>query len=89
PRAQVRATSDTETTVLELIRAGVGVGFLPCILASADPNLVRIEPTPPVFSTAIWVLTHHDLRYTGRIRAVMSSLGEAIRDQKSLFEAKD
>ena len=45
-----------------------------------DPDLVRVErPDPfPVFNRGIWVLTHADLRHTGRVRATTQWLGELL-----------
>ncbi|MGH1340779.1 MAG: LysR family transcriptional regulator [Nannocystales bacterium] len=65
----------------QLIKAGVGVGFSPTMLAGPDPDLVRVKgPTVlPVFNRGIWVLTHADLRSTGRVRATTKWLGELLR----------
>lgn len=64
----------------QLIKGGVGVGFSPTMLAGPDPDLVRVErPDPfPVFNRGIWVLTHADLRHTGRVRATTQWLGELL-----------
>ena len=71
---------DSSLTLYQLIRAGVGVGFSPTMLAGPDPELVRVnmEPQLPVFNRSIWVLTHADLRNTGRVRATVQWLGELL-----------
>lgn len=77
-RSSVRATADSETSMFDLVRAGVGVGFVPCLLAASDPCLVEVDAALPRFTVPIWVLTHPDLRDTGRVRAVMRAISEAL-----------
>ncbi len=85
PRSAVRATADTEVALVDLVRAGVGVGFMPCVLAKLEPSLRRVESAGPVFRSSIWVLTHQDLRDTGRVRAVMRTLGDTVRANRDSF----
>lgn len=64
--------------MLQLIRAGVGVGMLFDLSAEPYPEL---EPclemkTPP---TAMWILTHPDLRRVPRVNLVMRLLSEHLR----------
>lgn len=77
---RVVARCDSSLSMYLLIRAGLGVGFAPTMLASSDAELVRLEPRAqfPVFQRSIWVLTHPDLRRMGRIRATMQWLGEVL-----------
>lgn len=77
---RVVARCDSSMTLFQLVKAGVGVGFCPTMLAGPDPDLVRVEVDPafPVFNRSIWVLTHADLRTTGRIRATMDWLAELL-----------
>lgn len=77
PSASVRATADSEIAMLDLAREGVGVAFLPWVLASEEPLLVPV-PGVPSFETSIWVLTHPDLRQAGRVRVVMQRFGDAL-----------
>ncbi|MEM9454815.1 MAG: LysR family transcriptional regulator [Myxococcota bacterium] len=76
----VVARCDSSLTLYQMIKAGVGVGFSPTMLAGPDPELVRVQTSRelPVFNRSIWVLTHADLRKTGRVRATMQWLGELL-----------
>ena len=60
-------------------------GFLPCFMGDADPALRRLEPLLPEAS-ALWLLTHRDLRRSARVRAVIDHLWRALRAQQALFE---
>ncbi|ETX12723.1 LysR family transcriptional regulator [Roseivivax halodurans JCM 10272] len=59
------------------IRAGVGVGILPCYLGGPDPELVQVGAPIDALSVDLWMLTHPDLRGTARIRAVLDHFGQA------------
>ena len=63
----------------ELIAAGVGVQFLPCIEGDADPALVRVGPLDPFACRDLWVLTLPELRDTPRIRAFTDHMVESLR----------
>ncbi|MEM7155713.1 MAG: LysR family transcriptional regulator [Myxococcota bacterium] len=77
---RVVVRGDSSLALYQLIKAGVGVGFSPTMLAGPDPQLMRVEVSPelPVFNRSIWVLTHADLRNTGRVRATVDWLGELL-----------
>ncbi len=79
--ARVVARCESSLTMTQLVQAGVGAGFVPTMLATSDPGLVRLgEERFPTFHRDIWVLTHADLRSTGRVRATMDWIGELLRD---------
>lgn len=52
-----------------VVKAGIGLAFLPCGYADRDPGLRRLRPPEPGFGMDVWVLTHADLRNTARVRA--------------------
>lgn len=80
-RDRVAVRCDNSLTMYQLIRAGVGVGFAPTMLAAPDPELVRVDVAErlPTFTRGIWVLTHADLRDSGRVRATVQWLGNLLR----------
>jgi DNA-binding transcriptional LysR family regulator len=53
------------------IRAGIGVGLLPCYAGDADPLLERITPPVTELGAEYWVIVHHDLRRAACVRAVI------------------
>lgn len=80
PDARAVVRCDSSLALYQLIRAGLGVGFGPTMLAAPDAELVRIDDVPelPAFERDIWVLTHADLRNIGRIRATVDWLCELL-----------
>lgn len=71
----------TDTRVMhDAIRAGAGVGFMPCNLASADPTLVQVLPPRPEWEAPLWIVTHVDLHRTAKVRAFLVHLKQAARE---------
>jgi len=88
PDADVVCRYDHSLSMHAAIRAGVGIGFMPCACADLDPKLVRLRPVEPDFGYDIWCLTHPDLRGTGRVRAFMTHVAEYFDARKDLYAGK-
>lgn len=74
--------------VLEAVRSGVGIAPLALAQAAGEGSLTRLELLPQSCSTAVWLLTHREVRQTARVRAVMDYLGHALRDVRAALEGK-
>jgi DNA-binding transcriptional LysR family regulator len=59
-------------------KAGLGAAILPCLAADHDVNLVRLLPPERVRSIDLWLVAHHDLIRTARVRAVLDFLADII-----------
>lgn len=81
-RIGIRVTSLVAMT--EAVSAGLGVGWLLCPLADAQPDLVRLREPPNDLDTQIWVLTHPDLKHVARVRALTDFLYERLSIDPSL-----
>jgi len=53
------------------VRAGIGVGLLPCYAGDADPLLERIIRPVAELGAEYWVIVHRDLRRAACVRAVI------------------
>lgn len=78
--------TDSVAGAAAAITAGLGVGYLPCMLGDLSPNLVRVGAVEPELSDELWVLTHPDIRKSGRICALMTHFIEAISKHRDLVE---
>ncbi len=67
---------------LEAIRAGVGIGLLPCYAADADPRLERVTPPVPELAADYWVIVHRDLRRAACVRAVIDWIRRLFEQQR-------
>lgn len=81
---QVRARVNNSATHSALIAAGLGVGLAPCFFCDNDPRLVRLA-SPMQFGLSVWLLTHADLRKTGRVRALMRFLRAKLSAEPARF----
>ena len=81
----IRDSINTVLGLAEAAAAGIGVGFMPCFIGSAKPDLTRLGP-PVVFGDAVWLLTHADLRQTARVRAFMDFAATEIGKRRKSIE---
>src|SRR5262249_49778379 len=69
--------------------AGMGMALLPCYLGDEEVRLRRVpEAAGPDIRSALWLLTHSDLKRTARVRAVMDFLGSALSSERALLEGR-
>ena len=80
-RCRIRV--NTVYGMLSAARAGLGVAVLPCYLGENDQKLIRVGKEIPALATALWILTHPDLRKTGRIRVFLDHVTRVAK--KSQF----
>lgn len=75
-------------SIYALIRAGVGVGIIPCYMGDTTVGLRRLSKTLGSETVSLWLLTHRDIQKMGRIRVVMDFLAEKLRPLHGLLEGK-
>lgn len=78
PPQQVRLRVDIFNSMVAMLRTGLGVGVLPVFAADAEPELVPVSGFIDALDMPLWILVHPDLRRTGRIRAFMQHVGDAL-----------
>jgi DNA-binding transcriptional LysR family regulator len=71
-----------------LAREGIGIAALPCYLADPDPGLARLHPPLDEMASALWLLTHPDLRRVARIRAFLDFMAETLAPLRRTFEGR-
>jgi len=70
------------------VRSGFGIAVLPCIVADAEPDLLRCFPPRDGHGRTLWLLTHERVRHTPRVRAVIDFLYEQLSRHVHRLEAK-
>jgi DNA-binding transcriptional LysR family regulator len=68
PQARIRLQTDSATTAMHGIKAGLGVARLPIAIGEADPGLERVPDIPLEQGMDVWLLTHVEVRTNARIR---------------------
>lgn len=84
PDARVVGGYDSAIALHAAIRAGLGVGFMPCAYAAHDPELVRLRPPEPGFNFDLWLLLHAQARYAARVRAFADHAAQYFADRFQL-----
>ncbi len=87
PDARIACRVSSGATLSAAIRAGVGIGHLLCFMADEDPTLAQLRPPEPALETGLWLLTHEDLRTTGRVRVFLDAMAEEIGRHKQRLAA--
>lgn len=70
-------SSNSISTQLQWIRAGVGVGMLPRFVAAQDTTLVRLPVEDPP-QRELWLVYHRDLKNSLRVRAVRQFVEDVV-----------
>jgi molybdate transport repressor ModE-like protein len=89
PNAEVALRSNSLTNLYQVIRAGFGIGPLPCIRADADAELVQaLPPSPEIRATPTWLVTRAELKDTPRIRAFIDFMVPRMMGVNREYEAR-
>lgn len=85
---QVAMHHATSTGLLSGVRSGFGLGVLPCVVADADPDLVRCFTPREGHGRDMWLLTHERVRRSPRVRLAMDFLYERLMTHIRQIETK-
>lgn len=70
---------DDQLVYWQMVRAGLGVGGMQCLIGDADPSVIRVAPFVPMPALPVWLTAPEALRQTPRIRAVLDHLAQSFR----------
>ncbi|PSM31353.1 LysR family transcriptional regulator [Haliangium sp. UPWRP_2] len=76
--AQVVLRSDSVSAIYAATLAGLGIALLPVLVASREPELVRLPTGQEAEPRIIWQGVHRDLMKSARVQAVMSFLTDVV-----------
>jgi molybdate transport repressor ModE-like protein len=83
PGARVVCRVNTGVALQAAVSEGAGIAHLLCCVADTEPQLQQLRPPEPSLETSLWLLTHEDLATTGRVRAFLDFMADAIgRDRR-------
>jgi DNA-binding transcriptional LysR family regulator len=86
PQSEIALRADSLLAARNAAQAGLGLVALPCYLGDSTPDLVCVEGPVADMETALWVLTHEDLKNVARIRAFTDFAAHAFKQRRSLLE---
>jgi DNA-binding transcriptional LysR family regulator len=73
---------------LEAVRAGAGLGLLPCFVGDAEPELVRLSAPIDELAIDYWLLSHPDLKTVGRVRRVSDWIRATFREARPELQGR-
>lgn len=88
PDVEISLRADSLVAMRQAAQAGLGLAALPCYLGDTSPDLHCVHPPVAAMETALWILTHDDLRHTARIRAFTEFAASAFARRRPLLEGK-
>jgi DNA-binding transcriptional LysR family regulator len=89
PQARLACRVDSLPALRDVALAGLGLALLPCYVGDTALGLRRaLGKTLSQPRSALWLLTHNDLRRTARIRAVMDFFASALMADRALLEGR-
>lgn len=88
PDARIVCRYEDLLSMLSALRAGAGVGFIPCAFGDEDPSLTRVGPIHPELGYDIWCLTHPDLGATARVRSFIEHTRGYFESRADLYAGK-
>ncbi|SFC95055.1 DNA-binding transcriptional regulator, LysR family [Bosea sp. CRIB-10] len=88
PKSEIVLRADSLLAMQQAAVAGLGLVALPCYLGDSVPALACVRRPMPEIETALWILTHEDLRAAARVRAFTDFAYGAFRKRRALLEAE-
>jgi DNA-binding transcriptional LysR family regulator len=76
PRIAVRHAIMDVSLLLEAVRSGMGMAYMPCFSCYGDPDIVRVPGATINHQQDMWVLTHKDLRLSARMRVLREIIAQ-------------
>lgn len=84
--SEIALRADSLVAMCRAAQAGLGLAALPCYLGDTADGLSRAHAPIAAMDTALWILTHRDLRHAARIRAFTDFAGNAFARRRALME---
>jgi DNA-binding transcriptional LysR family regulator len=88
PAETMVAKVNTMSTMATAVKAGLGIGLMPCFIGEHMPGVQRVERIKLGVDSGIWVLTHPDLKKAARVRAFLEFFGNELTKKRKLIEGE-
>jgi DNA-binding transcriptional LysR family regulator len=64
----------------EMVKHGIGIGFMTTDIGDAEPLVERVLPKFPAFKKETWLVAHRELKTSRRLRVVFDCLAAELSD---------
>lgn len=82
---KITTICDDMPSAVALVKAGMGITRMPVFIGEATDGLTRIRELATKPYAPIWMLTHADLKKSGKVRAFMEFIGERVAKKRRMF----
>lgn len=79
PKLAPRHLVDGIVSVVDVIKAGLGVGVVPLFMLDSEPQLLALSEPLEGCESQLWLLAHPESRHLRRIAAVYQHFAQSIR----------
>ena len=79
PNASISARSNSLTNLVSALKAGLGVGPLPCVFGDGEADLLRCFPPIPELDAELWLIIREDIKQAPHVRAFVDFLAAHLR----------
>ena len=87
--AKLVSRSNTVTNMKAMLKSGVGVGLLPCLVADPEPELVRCFEPLRQLDAESWMLTSPEALSSPQVRTFIDFMVPRIMDQRDRFTGQN
>jgi DNA-binding transcriptional LysR family regulator len=81
PEEAVVLRSNSTMNIFSAIKAGIGMGMLPCHIGESEPTLEAVFPPGAALTSDLWILTHSALRKTAAVSAFMEHMINSVSEE--------
>ena len=80
--------SNSMGSLVQAVKAGLGIGALPCTIGDLDHDLVRCSDIIEEARVSSWIVTRRELKDTPRVRAFIDFMAPYLQQQMRQFEER-
>ena len=84
----ITAMASSVATVHELVKAGAGIGVMPCMIGDCDPTLSRVGPVIDELTEQQHLVMHNDDRHRPPLRRLIERISKVYHDNTDLLSGQ-
>jgi len=77
PKGRIVARVNTEARITDMVKRGIGIGFIDCFVGELEPELEWL-PGFGLSESPLWAVTHVEMRRSARVLAVLDFLVDVV-----------
>ena len=80
--------SNSMASLLHAVKAGLGIGVVPCAIGDPDPDLIRCSECIEEGRSSSWIVIAREMRETPRVRAFIDFVAPYLQQQLRIIDAR-